>query len=52
MSYEHTTRPLRRNTQSGISRAPAASVRPSAATYLTFALSVGFAGALVLGLVV
>ncbi len=52
MAYEHTTRQARRNAPTGISRAPAAPSRPGAVTYLTFALSVGFAGAVVLGLVV
>lgn len=52
MAYENTTRQIRRSAVAGVSRAPAAASRPGAVTYLTFALSVGFAGAVVLGLVV
>ena len=52
MAYEHTTRSARRMAATGVSRASATPSRPGAVTYVTFALSVGFAGAVVLGLVV
>ena len=49
MTYNRSTRQARRAAQMGNAGA-AASVRTGTATYLVFALSVAFTGAVVLGL--
>lgn len=51
MSYDQTSRQVRRSGQFGAASA-SAPVRSGALTYLVFALSVGFTGAVVLGFLV